>query len=236
MRGVDAEILAEIASGYSLHPATFVPALVIIAMALLRYDVKLAMLISIASGAAIALWAQGVSPAETLSCMIWGYTPQGGGRFAQIIAGGGLTSMMGTIFIILIASGYSGIFEGAGLLDGVLSFLKRSTRKWASYPITLVTSIFAAILGCNQTLTIVLTHQLTQGIYKERNAADGDLALDLEDTAVLVAVLVPWNIAVATPLAILGAGPASIPYAFFLYLLPLCRLFTRRPKAAPNPQ
>ena len=36
--------------------------------------------------------------------------------------------------------------------------------------------------------------------------------------------MVPWNIAMAAPLAIIGGSPLSGAFAFYLYLLPLVTL------------
>lgn len=68
----------------------------------------------------------------------------------------------------------------------------------------------------------MLTHQLCRQLVADKSK----MALNLEDTAVVVAALVPWSIACAVPLASIGAPPASIAFACFLYLLPLWRLFT----------
>ena len=57
------------------------------------------------------------------------------------------------------------------------------------------------------------------------------LALDLENTVIVVAPLIPWSIAGAVPLAAIGAPERSLLFSFYLYLIPLCCLarsfFTR---------
>jgi len=46
----------------------------------------------------------------------------------------------------------------------------------------------------------------------------------LEDTAVVIAPLMPWSIAVSVPLTSIGAPAAVLLTAFFLYLIPLWNL------------
>ena len=62
------------------------------------------------------------------------------------------------------------------------------------------------------------------------------MAVNLENTAVVVAPLIPWSIAAAAPLASIGATPSSLLAACYLYLLPLCcligSLIKRRPESA----
>lgn len=70
-------------------------------------------------------------------------------------------------------------------------------------------------------LSSILTYQL------HKDSADNmqQLALDLENSTIVVAALIPWSIACAVPLATVGAGNASILFAFYLYLLPLYNLW-----------
>ena len=49
-------------------------------------------------------------------------------------------------------------------------------------------------------------------------------AMDLENSTVLVAAMVPWSIACATPLASVNAPIGSVLFAFFLYFVPVWRL------------
>ena len=94
---------------------------------------------------------------------------------------------------------------------------------------TLLVSILANIFGCTQTIAIVLAGQIMDPYYgaiarknnMQKEQANEQLALDLEDTAVVIAPLVPWNIASLIPSTILAIGPGFIPYAVYLLLLPL---------------
>ncbi len=81
-------------------------------------------------------------------------------------------------------------------------------------------AVLAGMVACNQTLTIMLTDQLTRGVELDKSR----FAIALEDSAVVVAPLVPWSIAGAVPLATIDAPTSSIVFACFLYLLPLCEL------------
>ena len=58
------------------------------------------------------------------------------------------------------------------------------------------------------------------GVVRRRS----NLAIDLEDTAVVIAPPIPWSIAGAVPLATINAPASSLAAAPFLYLIPVCRL------------
>ena len=72
------------------------------------------------------------------------------------------------------------------------------------------------LIACNQTLAILLSHSLCREDFTQE-----DLAIGLENTAVVLAPLVPWSIAGAVPLATLGAPTAALAAACYLYLIPL---------------
>ena len=70
-----------------------------------------------------------------------------------------------------------------------------------------------------------MTHQLCEGMED-----DHELALDLSDTAEVLAAPIPWSISGGVPLASAGAPTASLLTAFFLYLVPLHTLLRSRKK------
>ena len=129
--------------------------------------------------------------------------------------------------IVLIASTYSGIFEETGMLNDIQKLLEKLSIKIKLYPTMIITSIITTIFSCNQTLAIILTHQLMNKIYKDNGYSNSDIAIDLENTVVLIAVLIPWSIAVAVPIDTLSADIRSIPYAVFIYLVPLVNFFRK---------
>ena len=225
MDKTESYFLKEIPESYNIGIITLMPALMIIILSLLRFKVLISMFISILTGILIAVLVQGVGIYELFTYMLTGYELKSSAQFAGIISGGGLASMLSTMCIVLISSGYSGIFEGTGALKDVISFFALLSRKIALYPVTLMTALFTSAFGCTQTLSIILTNQIMRGIYIEKGMSNSSLALDIEDSCAVVAALIPWNIAIAAPMIILSVGVGCIPFAVFLYILPIYRLF-----------
>ena len=200
-----------------------IPAVVILALSLLRVNVKLAMGASILSAVPLCLLLQGRSPVELLKTALVGFTAADA-QVAAMLNGGGVTSMLRVGAIVCLSSSYSVIFRKTGLLDQVKGAIGRLATRTSRFFAMLLTSILAGMVACNQSLTILLVHQLC-GELHENNS---DLALDLEDTAVVVAPLVPWSIAGAVPLSAVGAPGVSVLLACYLYLLPAWRLCCTR--------
>jgi len=125
--------------------------------------------------------------------------------------------------IVSLSSCYAGIFEGTGLLKPIQGKIEALSRKITPFGATFAVAAVASMIACNQTLSIMLTHQLC----KEGNPDNKRFAIDLENTAVVLAPLVPWSIAGAVPLAAVGAPIASVAVASYLYILPIWSFLMR---------
>ena len=213
------DLTALFAREFRLSLWAAVPAAVILVLSLLRVNVKLSMGASILSAVAVCLLLQGRAPLALLKMAALGYTAADG-QVGAMLNGGGITSMLRVAAIVCLSSSYSVLFRKTGLLDGVKAAIGRLSRRTSPFFALLCTSVVAGMIACNQSLTILLVHQLGRDLYPE----SGDLAIDLEDTAVVISPLVPWSIAGAVPLSTVGAPAASVLLGCYLYLLPLWRL------------
>jgi len=195
------------------------PAVVILTLSLMKVNVKKAMAASILTALPICVLIQGTPVGELPRLLFLGYQatdPQA----AAMLNGGGIASMIRVAMIITISSSYSGIFQKTGLLDGAKRVVHNLALKTTGYTAALITSVVASVIACNQTLAIMLTHQLCREVQPEKSR----MALILEDTAVVIAPLVPWSIAGAVPLTTIGAPATALLWTCFLYLLPLWQL------------
>lgn len=221
-RAASPDVTGLFSAHFSLHWTALLPALVILVLSCLRVDVKITMLSSVLCAAVVSMALQGVKLAALLKFMVLGYSITDP-RLSRLMNGGGIRSMVTVFAIIAISSSYSGLFAVSGLLNGARGKLKQLFRHTSVYGGVLLSAIFAALISCNQTLTILLTHQLCDGIDLEPE----EFAISLENSAVVVSPLVPWSISAAVPLAALNAPAASIPAAVYLFLVPLWNLLAQ---------
>ena len=110
------------------------------------------------------------------------------------------------------------------MLTSLISRLEALADKTGSFAVTVFVSVFTSAISCNQTLAIILSDSLCSKLEKDKR----QFAVDLENSVVVIAPLIPWSIAGAVPLTSAGAPQASLLTAFFLYLVPLYYLFVRR--------
>ena len=121
-----------------------------------------------------------------------------------------------TMTTIIVSSTYAGIFSGTGMLGEIRERIQALSRKISAFGAVLVTSAMASVISCNQTLAIMLTHQLCRNTENDRQR----LALYIEDTAIVLPALIPWSIAASVPLDSIGAPISGLLAASFLYILP----------------
>ena len=209
------------AENFVLHPAALLPAAVIILLSCFRVNVKITMSISILCGMATAYFVQGISLPQLLDLALRGYRTEDP-RLAALLSGGGIQSMVKVFCIVCLSSCYSGMFNGTGLLAGFRGSLTRLSEKILPFGSILLTSVVTVMVSCNQTLAIMLTQQLCVDVEPDPET----MASHLENTAVVIAPLVPWSIAGAVPLATVGAPTVCILTACYLYLLPVWNYLT----------
>lgn len=207
------------AAHFNLHPAMLLPAVAIVILSLCKVKVKIAMTVSIAVSTVVALTVQKMEIIALLKAAILGFSPADG-DLAALLSGGGMKSMVNAVLIVCISASFSGMFDGTHLLDALQEKIAHLAKKTTPYTAVCLTSILTVIIASNQTLAIMLTHQLSVPTEPDNEK----MALHLEDTAVVISPLVPWSIAGAVPLASVGAPNFCMLTAFYLYLLPLCRL------------
>jgi len=204
---------------YNLSLFTIIPAVIIILFSLLKIDVKITMAVSCLTGLLCAVFFQHLGMAELIKILFFGFHPQNA-ELAKLMGGGGIVSMIRVSAIICISSCYSGMFKGTHFFEGMQQLMRKLGSRITSFGSVLTASIFASSIACNQTLAIMLTHQMCDGLIDDNN----EFASYLEDTAVVVAPLMPWSIAISVPLTSIGAPSAALLPAFFLYLIPLWNL------------
>ena len=206
-----------------LHWLAILPVVVIMLLSLRRVDAKTAMVASILTAVPLAVFLQKFAPADLLRISLFGYRASDP-EAAVMLNGGGIAAFVKITGIVSLSASYAELFQKTDLLVGVKALVERFARRTSPYAAVLGTSVLSAMLACNQTLTVMLTKQLCEEVEPENSR----LALGLEDSAVIIAALIPWSVAAAGPLASIGAPGSAVLLACYLYLLPLWRLMTAK--------
>ena len=215
--GIDATNIFK--ENYNLNIIVIVPAILIIILSLFKVNVKKTMLVSIVISFIIAIFFQKESVTSLINYCVYGFH-HSNEKLNLIMKGGGILSMLNVGLIVAISSSYSGIFKETKMLVLMKKYLKEFSKKTSNYFVIFLSSIISGAIACNQSLGIILTYELCEELEDKQN-----MAIILENTIVLLAGLIPWNIAMAVPLKTVDIGLMSGLFAFYLYFLPLWNLF-----------
>lgn len=205
-----------------LHWSALIPAAVVLVLSSLRVPTKKTVLASIGAAALVCILVQGMGVVQVLKLAVLGFRAEDP-EVAGMLDGGGLISMVKSMCIVSLSSSYSGIFRNTPLLAGVKTGLQRLADKVTPFGSMIVTSLVTGGIACNQTLCVLMTHQLCE----DMEADSKELAMDLENSAILLCGLIPWSIAGSVPLASAGAPITGMLAAFYLYLVPLFTLLRK---------
>lgn len=214
-------ITAEIVKIYNINLITMLPAAIILVFSFFKVNVRTLMLISILVASFLGIILQHAAVLDMLKYIAFGYKMHFNSPLSSIISGGGILSMLKVSVVVFVSSGFTGIFEGTEMLKIIENKLEKSKGRSKTFLSTILVSIASSAFGCSQALAVILTHMLVKRTYEINGACGEELAVDVENSAIVIAPLIPWNIAVLVPLTTLNASSASILYAFYLYLIPL---------------
>ena len=224
---VDEALVTAFEEQFSLSFLAFIPSIFMLILPFLKVKVKYAMLISIASGILVAWLVQGVPLWEVLRTCIFGYQAEGEGLGA-ILNGGGLVSMIEVSIILVISSLYSGIFSHTNMLGELQDMLGRACTKIGKFAVMVMMSIAMVAIFCNQTIAILMCSDLMKRPYHDCGGDKEELAMDMANSVVLISGLIPWAISCNVPLTFMGADSSSVPYALYLYIVPVCYWITKK--------
>lgn len=229
---VDNPLLDRIPATFSVHPVTLLPAGLLVALTLWRWPVRRTLGVTLISAIAIALTLQKQSFGAVLRTLIWGLHLPATTELDDIFKGGGLWSMTQVCGVVLVSTALAGM-----LAFNVLgAWLARWSSQRGRFGGAIVASTLTSAFGCTQTIAILLTQQIIQPRDRPFQGNQEQLAVDLENSAVVIAPLIPWNIAGLVPTTVLLADPGFIPYAVYLYLVPLWNWTFRSQMLVKTPQ
>ena len=224
---VDSGVLDQLSGTFSLSWWTAIPALLILILPLCKVPIRPTMAVSALTALLVTVFAQGRALLPTLRDAVLGYLPAPG-ALHDVLSGGGMMSMVSATIMAVSAGLYAGLLGGMGVLNGAAHLAQRLARRAGRFPACVAISVVCGMVFCNQSTCAVVCNQLLEDDYTKRGHGRGEMALDVENSGIVLSPLIPWNISVSIPLAMLGADMSAIPYEILLYAIPLCYWLTKR--------
>jgi NhaC family Na+:H+ antiporter len=144
----------------------------------------------------------------------------------DLFSSGGMSGMLGTIWLILCAMVFGGVMDAIGALERIsAALLSMATSVFGLFASTVASCLALNVTASDQYLAIVVPGKMFAKAYEEKGLAPENLSRTLEDTGTVTSVLIPWNTCGAYQSGVLGVPTLEyVPFAFFNYLSPFTTL------------
>ena len=237
-------ILDALKANFAIGPHLLLPAVLVIALVVMRVPAFPALLIGALTGCLFAAIFQQAAllkfvgdPSLSTPVAIvkgsWlalasGFKLESGTpALDELLTRGGMESMLSTVWLILSAMMFGGVMETIQALQriaaGILSLVRGTGSLIAA---TLATSFGTNVLASDQYIAIVLPGRMFRAEYRRRGLHPKNLSRSLEDAGTMTSALVPWNTCGAFMATTLGVATLTYaPFAFLNWINPLVGAF-----------
>ncbi len=222
--GTIGAITQSLETTFALSPWLLAPAVLVMALAILRVPAIPSLFIGVMAGGALAIGAQGASLQDVFVAMQSGYVSQTGiAAVDSLLTRGGLNGLMWTISLVFLALAFGGVLERTRALETVLSsVLALAKQRGGLITSTVLTSVGVNALAGDPYLSVALPGRMYAPAYAKAGLSGRNLSRAIEDGGTLVSPLIPWNSGGAYCSSMLGVATlAYLPFAFANWLTPL---------------
>lgn len=235
-------LLKDITEVFHITPYLFLIPLFVIVLIVRKTPPLAALLIGTLLGALAAIWAQPelvlqLSGADQLSFRSVYMTllnaitvdlsiESSNSLLNDLFTSGGMSGMLGTIWLVICAMVFGGVMEAIGALNKITeALLKLSKSVFGLFASTVGSCIALNLTASDQYLAIVVPGKMFAQAYEKKQLAPENLSRTIEDSGTVTSVLVPWNTCGAYHSSVLGVSVFDyFIYAVFNYVSPFMTL------------
>lgn len=211
-------------TSFNLSPILLLPPVTVIVLISRKVPAIPGIFIGILLGAVLAPIFQGANFGDILNSGYSGFVSNTGiESIDSLLTAGGLSNMMYSISLTLIAMMFGGIMERTGQLEVIVAKLLGLVKSTTG----LITLTIATCIGSNMTMpeqyiSIVVPGRMYAQAYKDQGLHPKTLSNALESAGTLTSALIPWNTCGAFLYGVLGV-PTMLyaKWAIFNYVTPI---------------
>ncbi|WP_217587643.1 Na+/H+ antiporter NhaC [Lentibacillus saliphilus] len=227
----DSDIITGITNGlndlFVIHPLLLLMPVFTIVLMMLRMPAIPALTSVALAGALLAVIVQGTSVSEIMQVMTRGFTGESGvASLDSLLNRGGLTSMLSTVALLILATALGGVLEESGAFDVLTRKMMARVQSTGSLILSTILSTFVVAFASGaQFLAIILPARTFVHKFKEMNIDTKNLSRCVESAGTVGINLVPWGVPAVFASGLFGISPGQfIPFAFFVILVPLINI------------
>ncbi|MEJ6124025.1 Na+/H+ antiporter NhaC [Vibrio sp. 2-Bac 85] len=182
-------------STFTINIWCLLPFAVMLVLSVLRFAPETAMMTSAIVAVLLATFMQGQDFSTILNALYSGAEPHTGVELLDnLLSRGGISSMMWTLSLALMALALGGILDEFGFLRTLISGLLKKVKHAGSLVTTTILSCFIGNMSMGEAyMSIILGGQLFKGAYDKQGINRNVLSRSLEEGATLTTALIPWT-------------------------------------------
>jgi NhaC family Na+:H+ antiporter len=206
---------------FNFQLSLLLPPLLLVTGIILRFKTIDAFLVSIISSLVIGSLYQDIALEQWLNFMLFGFNDTD----ITVLHSKGLLNMIQVVVLIALTGAFNGILEETKVIQPYIrKILGASGNLLVATARTSLFGIVLNLIACNQALPIIISGRNLKPIWEERFPAS-QLSRVIADSHVVYAAMVPWNMMAIMCSTIIGVSVTEyVPYAIFLWILPLLTL------------
>lgn len=213
-----------LSANFNISPLLLLPPLAVILAMAFKMPAIPGIAIGIIIGAIEGVIFQGADFGAILTAAYDGFTSETGLEVIDsLLSAGGLSGMMYSISLTIIAMMFGGIMEKTKQLEVIVDKIIGGIKNNGG----LIATTVLTCIGCNATMpeqyiSIVLPGRMYHKAYRDRGLHPKQLSSTLEGAGTVTSALIPWNTCGAFLYGVLGVSAWEyMRYAIFNYMMPL---------------
>lgn len=220
-------LINSLKKAFVISPVALIPIAILAVCILVRLPAIPSMLAGVVSGMLIALPLQGIAPEALIEAGVSGFRSETGVESLDaLLTAGGLSAMLNSISIIIIAMAFGGLMQHTGQMAALVRpVASRIHSKGGMSGTVTATCIGMNIILPDQYLGLSVPGQMYAEEYDRRGYDRLELSRTLLCGGAVTSPLIPWNTCGIFCTSILGVGSIQyLPYACFNYILPVAMI------------
>jgi NhaC family Na+:H+ antiporter len=234
------EVKATLDATYNIGLITLLPIVILIVLSVLRFPPFVAIYLTALGSGLLACVTQrervdafvadpNLGPVLTavkaiISAAATGFAlDTGNPSIDTLFSGGGMSSMLTTLWLILGALTFGAVMERAGYLNSLVApMLTHATNEGRLTLAVAGSAIGLNVLAGDQYVADVIPARTFREEFRQRGYRPETLSRIVEDNGTVTSVLIPWNTCGAYHAAVLGVATFEyLPYCFFNLINPV---------------
>ncbi|WP_163934883.1 Na+/H+ antiporter NhaC [Paraferrimonas sp. SM1919] len=215
-------VIAAIDKQFVITPLAFIPVAVVLGMLAFRVPSFVAISFGSLLGVVWAVLLQDMDFIHALNTTWAPFAINSGVDFIDAILNrGGMSSMLGSVAVIVFGLGFGGLLDKVGILARIAQvFEKRVQSAGGLASSTIATAFMGNVFGSAMYVSLILTPKISAKNYDRLGYARKNLSRNAEFGGTLTSGMVPWSDNGIYMASILGV--ATLSYAPFMWLSFVC--------------